>query len=269
MSKLIGVLGCGWLGLPLALELKKKGFTVRGTTSTAAKMNSLKAEGIEPYQIVLRSKGIEGPIEEFLHQMDILIINVPPGMRRRGGDSYIGKMERLFDKIKTSDLSKVIFVSSTSVYGDAKGEVDENTPVRPLTESARHLAAVEEKFMGDASLQTSVIRFGGLIGENRHPVKMLSGRRDLKNGNDAVNLIHRNDCIYMIMTIIKNEWWNEIFNGVYPDHPKKVDYYTAEAEKRGLQPPGYIDPAGEVEGKMIKSKNFLIKKESFFTSIHS
>ena len=269
MSRLIGVLGCGWLGLPLALELKNKGFSVRGTTSTASKMSSLKAEGIEPYQIVLHPKGIDGPIEEFLHQMDILIINVPPGMRRNGGDSYSDKMERLYDKIKGSALSKVIFVSSTSVYGDTSGEVDESTSVRPRTESAKHLVAVEEKFMGNTSLQTTIIRFGGLIGENRHPVNMLSGRRDLENGNDAVNLIHRKDCIHMIMTIIQNDWWDEIFNGVYPDHPKKVDYYTAEAEKRGLQPPVYKATSSEIQGKIIKIKNFLIKSQSFFTSIHS
>ncbi len=150
-----------------------------------------------------------------------------------------------------------------------EGEVDERTSVQPLTQSAKHLVAVEEKFMSDVTLQTTVIRFGGLIGENRHPVNMLSGRQGLKNGNEAVNLIHRNDCIHMILTIIRNGWWNEIFNGVYPDHPKKVDYYTSEAQKRGLQPPGYIAPAGEVEGKIIKSRNFLINNQSFFTSIRS
>ena len=269
MSKTIGVLGCGWLGLPLAKELIKSGYQVRGTSSSQTKLPILKESGIDPFQIILKPTEILGPIDDFLREMDLLIINVPPGMRGGSGESYIDKMTKLHSKIKDNGVSELIFVSSTSVYGNVDGPVDEGTALKPQTESAKHLVSSEKMFMADANLQTAIIRFGGLIGPDRHPVTMLSGKEELKNGNDVVNLIHRDDCIHMILTIVGNEWWNEIFNGVYPDHPKKSVYYSREAAKRGLKPPGYKDSIDESTGKIIESRNFLIKNQLFFTSIHS
>ena len=190
-------------------------------------------------------------------------------MRRGSAESYIEKMIQLHSKIKAAEVPKLLFISSTSVYGNAEGEVDENSPVTPVTNSAKHLVAAEKLFMDDDSLQTSILRFGGLIGPDRHPVTMLSGKEDLENGDDYVNLIHRDDCIHMITTILKNDWWNEIFNGVYPAHPKKSDYYVEEASKRGLKPPVYKGSSKLSKGKLIKSRNFLIKDQSLFTSIRS
>ena len=269
MSKTVGVIGCGWLGLPLAVELIKKGYTVRGTTSTPSKLSMLEEKGIRPFEIILQPDKIEGPIDELLSDLEILIINVPPRMRRGSSESYIDKMNELHSKIQAANVDKVIFVSSTSVYGNIEGDVDESTPVEPVTESAKHLLAAENLFMDDEVLKTSILRFGGLIGPDRHPVSMLSGKEDLSNGDDAVNLIHRDDCIHMIITILENEWWHEIFNGVYPDHPRKSEYYTKEAAIRGIKAPGYKGLKGQTEGKLIKSRNFLIKNQSFFTSIRS
>ena len=44
----VGVMGCGWLGLPLAQALIRAGCRVKGTTTTAAKAPVLRAAGIEP-----------------------------------------------------------------------------------------------------------------------------------------------------------------------------------------------------------------------------
>ena len=39
--KSIGVLGCGWLGLPLAKQLVTAGYSVRGTTTTKEKLTEI------------------------------------------------------------------------------------------------------------------------------------------------------------------------------------------------------------------------------------
>ncbi len=269
MNSKIGVLGCGWLGLPLALELIERGYRVWGTTTSQSKMQALEERGIQSYFIRLNSDSIEGPIDEFLAGLDILIINVPPALRRFPEASYYDKMMTLFNEVKKASVEKVVFVSSTSVYGKAEGEITEEDSTQPVTVSARQLVDTEQLYMKDSTVQTSVVRFGGLIGPDRHPVKHLAGRTDLTNGDEAVNLIHRDDCIHMIISIIQAGWWNEIFNGVYPDHPRKADYYREEALIRGLQAPSYEGLSGSKKGKIIVSKNFLNKNQSFFTSIHS
>jgi nucleoside-diphosphate-sugar epimerase len=270
LNKSVGVIGCGWLGFPLAKNLVRQGYSVKGTTTSEDKLDDLKKAGIVPYQVSLSEEKILGPVSDFLENLHILIINVPPGLRGSGPkESYVKKMELLHKAIEQSPIEKVIFVSSTSVYGDIKGEVNEETTPKPVTESGKQLLACERLFKEDENLQCTIIRFGGLIGPDRHPVTMLSGKENLKGGNAPVNLIHLNDCINLISAIIKNEQWNQIINGVYPDHPLKKDYYTEEAKKRGLASPHYKDNEGESEKKINTCKLFLIKNKVFFTPIRS
>ena len=267
MSNRIGVLGCGWLGLPLAISLLKDGCIVFGSTTSEGKIPKLKEAGIIPFVIKLNEKGIEGRIHDFLNNLDVLIIDFPPRLRGKNPESLVKKIELLHHEIKRSTVRKIIFVSSTSVYGSEQGEVDEKTTPKPTSESGRQLLESEAILGGNMDLQTTIVRFGGLIGPDRHPVTMLSGRENLSNGNDPVNLIHRDDCILLITTILKENYWGEIFNGVYPSHPPKAEYYTSEAKKRGIVPPKYSPSALTQLKKVVVGKKFRDLGHDFKTPI--
>lgn len=60
-----------------------------------------------------------------------------------------------------------------------------------------------------------------------------------------------------------------IINAVYPYHPPKEDYYTAEAIKRGLPPPIYNPNTSESGNKIIESMYLNVKNYRFMTSIVS
>ncbi len=262
-------MGCGWLGFPLALSFMKESFEVHGTTTSKNKIPVLKDAGIIPFHIALSEENIDGDIQGFLKQLNILVIDVPPRLRGKNPESFVKKMELLHTEIKKASVRKIVFVSSTSVYGSERGEVDEQTIPKPTTESGRQLMACEQLFSSDGDLRTSIVRFGGLIGPDRHPVTMLSGRENLTNGNDPVNLIHLDDCILLITMIVKQDYWNEIFNGVYPLHPPKSDYYANEATKRGITPPKYEKGSTVNSGKIVHGKNFVSKGHRFETSIYA
>jgi len=258
-------MGCGWLGLPLAKSLLEDGYAVHGTTTSASKMAVLEAAGIRPYPISLQESGPEGPIALFLKSVDVLIVNVPPRLRGAHKENYVKKMQGLHRAIQAVAVQKVVFVSSTSVYGDVNGEVTEDTPPKPSTESGRQLVISENLFRKDLNLKTTIVRFGGLIGPNRHPVTMLSGRTGLQNGGAPINLIHLNDCIAILKAIVHEGWWNEVFNAVYPEHPEKAEYYTSEAKKRGIPPPQYFGDAVQ-KGKKIRSRKLILVKNYRFTT---
>ena len=76
MNKQISIIGCGWLGLPLAKELIKDTYIVKGSTTTTNKLSALKAVNIEPYIIEFTKDGINGDIKNCLSGSDILILNV-------------------------------------------------------------------------------------------------------------------------------------------------------------------------------------------------
>ncbi|MGB6150839.1 MAG: NAD(P)H-binding protein [Pricia sp.] len=261
----IAVMGCGWLGLPLAKTLMADGYRIHGSTTSKEKLMLLEDAGIHPFKISLTEDAIIGDIEDFLAKADTLIINVPPKLRGENNENYVKKMQLLHGAVQASKVKRIIFVSSTAVYGDIEGEVTEATAPQPATESGRQLLISEAIFRGDPSLKTTIIRFGGLTGPERHPVTMLSGRKNLSNGNFPINLIHLNDCIKIISEILKNSWWGETLNGVYPYHPTKQEYYTSKAIGKGLQVPDYDAPSVK-KGKTVSSYILTTLKNFEFTT---
>ena len=268
MKPHIGILGCGWLGFPLAKRLISMDYLVSGTTTTKVNMDILGNEGILPHYVELFNEGVKGSLIDFLKDIDILIINVPP-KRKATEEDYLRKMTHLYEACKIMHLKKIIFVSSTSVYGEVQGEVTEKSVPKPGSDSAKKLLSAEKLFMAEKNMDATLVRFGGLIGPDRHPVTYLSGQHELTNGDDAINLIHLEDCLLILTSIITNEWWGKIINGVYPDHPTKRTYYTKEATKRGLPVPDYIKGYAGKTGKIIKTKTLDALKFKFMTPIDS
>ena len=67
----IGIIGCGWLGLPLAKELISNNHKVKGSTTTKEKLKILKNEGIDAYLIDVAENSISDSFESFLYELDI------------------------------------------------------------------------------------------------------------------------------------------------------------------------------------------------------
>lgn len=264
MNKKISILGCGWLGLPLAKSLLSKGYEIKGSTTSESKLDLLKNAGISPFQIQLEEHQIIGNMEDFLKETDVLIIDIPPGLRRETSTSnemtFVNKVKPLIPFIEKSAVQKVVFVSSTSVYGDDSPivEITEETKPNPDTESGKQLVIAETLLQSNPHFKTTVIRFGGLLGEDRHPVKFLAGRTNVENPDAPVNMIQRDDCIGIIEKVLdfarNDNWeWNQTFNAVAPQHPTRKAYYHKKADILNLPLPTFAENS-ESKGKIISSE---------------
>jgi nucleoside-diphosphate-sugar epimerase len=264
--KQISILGCGWLGLPLAKALIANGFSVKGSTTSEGKLSGLKALSINPFLITLSaiegaldSKRITGAIEDFLNGSKTLIIDIPPQLRGKNSNSSTAEEKIFVEKIKTlilhiekSTIENVIFVSSTSVYGEANAIITEENLAKPDTESGKQLLEVELLLQNNPNFKTTILRFGGLIGEDRNPIQFLAGKENLENPETPINFIHQEDCIGIILKIIATDSWNEIYNGVSPFHPTRETYYTQKATEFALPLPQF-DHSKPSNGKLILS----------------
>ncbi|WBL22556.1 NAD(P)H-binding protein [Zunongwangia sp. HRR-M8] len=252
----ISILGCGWLGLPLAKKLVEDGYSLKGSTTTQVKMKKLSDAGITPYHLELYENGVQGDIQSFLSGSEILLIDIPPGLRKNPEINFTSKITNIISNIEYSGIQKVIFVSSTSVFEDQDNfpEYTEESKTNGTSKAAKQLIDCENALRNNQNFSTSVIRFGGLISQDRHPVTMLSGRSGIKNGAAPANLIQRDDCIALISQIIKNDEFGIVFNAAYPEHPKKAHYYTKEAHSRNIKAPEY-DQNQSSKGKIISSVN--------------
>ena len=250
----ISILGTGWLGLPLAKALIEAEHSVKGSVTRLEKMEQLQEAGITPYQIKVFTEGVQGDLTSFLSSADILIIDIPPGLRSDTQADFIGKIGRIIDYVEKSPVEKVIFVSSSSVYEDREDlpEYTEEDQANGTSEAARQLISSEKMLLKNEHFKTTVVRFAGLLGPGRHPVKYLAGKTGIKNPKAPVNLIRQEDCIEIILQIIKKDVWNITFNAAHPEHPAKEDYYTRTAKEQNLKPPEF-DQNGVSKGKKISS----------------
>lgn len=263
----ISFLGCGWLGVPLAKALVENGFSVNGSTTSTEKLLTLENAGIFPFLIELGEGSINGNVSEFLEGSQVLIIDIPPKLRGTATENFVAKIKNLIPFIEKSGIKKVVFVSSTSVYSDENKLVTEETIANPDTESGKQLVACEQLLQHNSHFETTVLRFGGLIGFDRNPIRYLAGRTNIENPNAPINLIHQEDCIGILLKIIEANCWGETFNAVAPFHPNREDYYTQKAKEYDLELPIFATSKPSIgktilSNKLEKVLNYQFIKDS-------
>ncbi|WP_115460877.1 NAD(P)H-binding protein [Winogradskyella aurantiaca] len=253
-EKQISIIGCGWLGLPLAKKLASHGYKIKGSTTSVSKLKNLKEAGIEPYHVQLHASKITGDIDGFLRDSTIVIINIPPGLRKNPNKDHVSEISRLLKAIQKASVKHILYVSSISVFeDDTDFPVITNTSTpNGTSNSAQQLIAIEKSVLALSRTNTSVLRFAGLIDDQRHPGNQLAGRTGLLNPKAPLNLIHKEDCINIILKILEKKIWGKVLNASYPYHPAKKDYYTAYSESKNLPLPSY-DYSQPSKGKVIDS----------------
>jgi len=243
----VSILGCGWLGKPLATSLLEDGFSVKGSTTSDEKIAILEDLGIETYQINIED------FEEYdaFLESGILVIAITS----KNNDAF----ESLISQIETSTVQKVIFISSTSVYPQTNAVVtEENETIKSP------LFKIEELFRNNTFFETTIIRFAGLFGYDRKPGNWFKDRK-IPQPKGFVNMIHQEDCIEIIHEIIHKNCWNTTFNACSNHHPTRKEFYTNAKLSLGFDAPKFIDNE-KLSYKIISSKK--LQKELNYTFIH-
>jgi nucleoside-diphosphate-sugar epimerase len=262
----ISILGCGWLGLPLAEHLIQNGFLIKGSTTSATRIGELESKELEAFIIELSPDEISGAYETFLQNSKTLIIAIPPQLRGENPESFVGKITTFIQKaVLNSAIKNVLFISSTSVYGGAAITITEETVEKPETASGKELLKAEHFLQRQTSFKTTILRFGGLIGESRNPAKSLSGKTNIAKPEAPINLIHQDDCIGIITAIIEQDFWGEKVNASAPYHPTRKEYYCAKAKELELALPEFEE--SNDSGKVIDSSKLISKLN--YTFMHA
>ncbi|MCJ0742086.1 NAD(P)H-binding protein [Pedobacter montanisoli] len=239
-NRTVGILGCGWFGLPFAKTLVKSGYEVKGSTTRTAKLKELEESGIRPYQINLNDTG-ELPPDFF--DVDVLFISVPPRAKSEDVSQYPKKMSAVV-KAAEGKVKHLVFISSVGIFEDGNSQVDENSIPQPDTDAGRALLAAEAVFNSNTKFETTIIRFAGLIGPGRNLAKFFAGRNHIPNGEAPINLIVLEDCIGICLQLLAKNAFGRIYHAVCPHHPTRADFYTALAKNTGYETPEFVCEKG-------------------------
>ena len=236
-----GIVGAGWLGLPLVRALQEQGQSIAVTVSTAEKAERLRGEGIAAWPLLLTPD--MGSLPFRCHD---LVICVPPS---KTGD-YPASVASLCRQARAAGVQRVLFISATSVWGAGQGEDDTPAPAhdRGLRMRAAELAVLEGHV--DCAM---ILRPAGLYGPDRHPGRFLAGKT-LAGGGQAVNLVHLDDVVAACELMLARGQDGDAYNLSAPVHPRREQLYPFASRLLGLVPPQFVEPAGEfapIEGQRI------------------
>ena len=235
----IGILGCGWLGLPLGARLAQAGFHVRGSTTQPEKLSLIRSAGIQPYLLSFEPELLQNPYD--FYDVEALIINLPPRNRNGIADFHKRQLSEIIN-LAQGNVRYILFISSTAVYPAQNKEVtEEDADLKCLSRGGVPLLEMEHLFVNHPAFVTTVIRFGGLYGPDRHPGRFLEGRKNLSGAFNPVNMIHLEDCIGIIETIISKNIWGETMNVCAPSSETRQSFYDQAAKELGIKPPAFSD----------------------------
>jgi nucleoside-diphosphate-sugar epimerase len=237
------IVGCGYVGLPLGMELIRLGHEVSGLRRNASAGNELKAAGIQPFfGDVTKPETLAG----LPHEFDWVVNCVAS---RGGGvedyrQIYLQGTRNLVEWLAAAPPKKFVYTGSTSVYGQTDGsQVKETSPTEPLVETAKVLLETE-KILLDAAAQeefpTVILRVAGIYGPERgHGFKQFlkNEARIEGDGSRFLNMIHRDDLIGCITAALKSGRAGEIYNAVDDEPVSQANFFQWLAEELGKSPP--------------------------------
>ncbi|MGL5302505.1 MAG: NAD-dependent epimerase/dehydratase family protein [Aeromonas sp.] len=256
-QEVVGILGAGWLGLPLARALRQAGEPVVVSVSRTSKVAQLRAEGIDAHSLTISATMIPANItasamscqqRQALWPLSCqtLVICVPPSKT----DDYPQAIAQACQLAKASGTRRVLFVSATSVWGQGQREGESPSPSH--ARGMRMLAA-EQAVLAAGFEAVMIVRPAGLYGPDRHPGRFLAGKT-LEGGAQAVNLVHLDDVVAACLLLIAGGVGGERYNLSAPVHPRREQFYPFAARSLGLPAPVFIEPCGAflpIEGQLI------------------
>ena len=202
----IAIIGCGYVGSALGDALGQAGHDVLGTTTRPERAGDLQTLGIQPAVVMLN----EVPkVASLLGDRQVVYLTIAAG--RQDSDYrrvYVEGVRCLLSAVDGTPVERIIYTSSTSVYGQNDGRwVDETSPTEPTTDRGRLLLEAERTLLERAEqvgVVATVLRLAGIYGPGREPASWLArcAGQERSDGDTYLNLVHRADIVAALMALL-------------------------------------------------------------------
>jgi nucleoside-diphosphate-sugar epimerase len=246
MPKLI--FGCGYLGLRVARRWRERDENVFAVTRSAERAAALAAEGLRPLVAdVTRPETLAN-----LPAAETVLYSV--GFDRAAGHAmrevYVGGLRAALDRLHqaaTPEFQRLIYISSTGVYGQCSGEwVDEQSTCEPTREGGRVCLEAEQVLMAHALGQRAMIlRLAGIYGPERIPQRsaLASGEPIAAPAEGYLNLIHVDDAAAAVLAAEARGNPPALYVLSDGQPVTRRDFYAELARLTGVAAPGFKSPA--------------------------
>jgi nucleoside-diphosphate-sugar epimerase len=221
------VFGCGYVGQRVANAWLERGFDVVVVTRSPDRAKWLSAEG---FRAIIADVMFSETLRDLPVAQSVLFsVGFDRGQTWSIDEVYVRGLRNVLDALPTS-TGRVIYLSSTGVYGDSGGEwIDEHTVADPTREGGKAcLAAEQTLFNHPLGTRGIVLRLAGIYGPGRVPRRdeVLAGTPIVGRGDGYLNLIHVRDVVRAVLAAEECTGHSRVFN-VSDGHPvRRADYYA-------------------------------------------
>ncbi|MEG9247271.1 SDR family oxidoreductase [Arthrobacter sp. Soc17.1.1.1] len=193
------IAGCGDLGTEVGLRLAAAGTRVVGWRRSPDRL---------PRAIEGVAADLTGPLPPVPEDTDVVVIATAAGERTEAAyrSAYVDATANVLDALERDGVSprRILFVSSTAVYGDFDGGfVTEDSPAQSTAPTARLVREAEQVLL-DRSDRGTVLRLSGIYGPGRTRLidQVTSGSAVLPAEPQWTNRIHRDDAAGAIVHLV-------------------------------------------------------------------
>ena len=193
------------------------------------------------------------------------IIHLAPPQNSGDRDSRTRNLTRILAQ-GPSCVRRLIYVSTTGVYGDHKGgRVSEITPVNPQSERAKRRVDAERvlRLWGPAhQVAVTILRVPGIYAADRLPIDRLQAKTPaLLPSEDAYsNHIQSDDLAALVCAAVYHGKPQRVINACDGNETKMGDYFDEVADTFGLARPVRL-PAVELQ-KLVSPMLWSFMRES-------
>lgn len=232
------IIGCGYIGLPLARACASRGDQVYGWVHSPASAEALVSEPLT--KVIIGSVGDSTLWEKLKHRFDLIIHCASSS---RGGEEAYREVFQKGLQLMNRHQAQAhrLFVSSTSVYSQTNGEiVTEKSQAEPTTTTGKILRSAEEEARAQG---TVIVRSAGIYGPGRGVLfaKLQRGEAVIEgDGSRWLNQIHQHDLVAALLHLTTHGIPGEIYNACDHEPVSLLDYYRwcAAFLQRPLPPSG-------------------------------
>jgi len=265
------IVGCGYVGLPLAATLAKEGHEVTGMCRTNSAENELRAAGIKPHITDITQGEVLAKLP-IAYDWVVNCVSSSHGGVEEYRRVYLQGMRNLVEWLAAAPPRKFVYTSSTSVYGQTDGSiVTESSAAEPAAETAQILVEAENVLLAAAQQKgfpAVILRVAGIYGPERgHWFKQyLRGEAVIEGkGERILNMIHRDDVVGAIIVALQSGRPGEIYNAVDDEPVTQIDFFQwlSTRLKRSLPPSATEHPesARKRAGTNKRVSNLKLKTE--------
>ncbi|MCG8054193.1 MAG: SDR family oxidoreductase [Candidatus Thiodiazotropha endolucinida] len=219
----VTIIGCGDIGTRLALAYQQSALEVTGWVASDGSVERLKQQGIRALQMDLDRRSLQSPS---LAGESLFYFAPPPASGVE--DSRVRRLIALLDQ--TDVPQKVVYLSTSGVYGDCQGEwVDETRQPHPTVDRAKRRLDAEQqwqRYSRQRGVPLVILRVAGIYGPGKLPIERLRRGLPMVAETDApiTNHIHSLDLVEIAAAAMERGQDGAIFN-VCDGRPESMTRY--------------------------------------------